>query len=304
MPSVDFNYIVSSLPEYVKNFAELISKQLAFGAKTISRVTPRTGIKTSAAINFLGVNVPIQNGRGCGFNPSGSAEISDRKIETAIMKKEIEICPDTLLAKWPEYEVRIPADQRDHLPFEAYLVAEIIKETEEQMEDLVWQGATSAHGGTDLIDGYLTIVDNEATAIKFNVTSGATKIAAVREVIAKIPAKVLRNKAKVFVSPEFYQALGFELVDANLYHFQPSADMDSFIFPGTNVEIINTYGLAGTGKLFAATLDNMYYGTDVEDAERRVKIVYDEKADTFAVKFRWNAGVQVAFPDRVVLATL
>ncbi|MBQ0153150.1 MAG: hypothetical protein KBS70_00020, partial [Bacteroidales bacterium] len=99
-------------------------------------------------------------------------------------------------------------------------------------------------------------------------------------------------------------ALGFELVDANLYHFQPSADLDSFVFPGTNVEIISAYGLAGTDKIFATNLENMYYGTDVEDAERRVKVVYDEKTDLFYVKLRWNAGVQVAFPDRVVLATL
>lgn len=299
----DLNYIVTSLPDYVKNNAELISKSLAFDTPTIKRITPQTGIKTSAHINFLGVNVPIQNGRGCGFNASGTATLSNRLITTAIMKKEIEICPDTLLGKWPEYEVRIPADQREHLPFEAYLIAAILDETAEQLEALVWQGKTTDNGGTDLIDGFLTLAANESTTIKVNNLVKTDPIAAVRAVISNAPSKLLKD-LKVFVSPEFFLSLVFALVDANLYHFNPSAPVESIVLPGTNVEIIKTEGLAGTSNIFASVTKNMFYGTDVEDAERRVKVIYDEKADTFAIRFRWNSGVQVAFPDWVVLGTL
>ena len=31
-------------------------------------------------------------------------------------------------------------------------------------------------------------------------------------------------------------------------------------------------------------------------------ITYDEKDEVFLIKVRWAAGVQIAFPDRVVLA--
>lgn len=304
MASVNFNYIVSSLPTYVKNFAELIGKQLAFGAKSIDHLTIRTGIKTSAHLNFLGVNVPIQAGKGCGFDPQGEAEISNREIKTAIMKKDLEVCPDTLLAKWPEYEVRIPATDREHLPFEAYLIAELIAETEEQMEDLIWQGKTAAHSGTDLIDGFVTILANEATAIKINVAAGTTAMNAVKQVIAAVPAKVKRKQVKVFVSPEFFEMLGFELVAANLYHYKPEDSLDEITFPGSRVKVVSAYGLAGSSSIVASYSDNMFYGTDVEDAERRVKVTYDDRADTFAIRLRWNAGVQVAFPDRAVIATL
>lgn len=303
MPEVNINYIVSSLPDYVKNNAELISKSLAFGTPTIKRLTPQTGIKTSEYINFLGVNVPIQNGRGCGFNANGSVTLTNRTITTAILKKELEICPDTLLGKWAEYDVRIPADQRDHLPFEAFVIAEILNETAEQLEALVWQGKTATHGGTDLIDGFLTILDNESTAIKLNSIDETKKYDAVKAVISAAPAKLIKN-LKVFVSPEFFLALSFELLEKNLYHFDVGTPQESLIFPATGVEIIKTEGLAGTNRIVASVLKNMYYGTDVEDAERRVKVVYDEKADTFAIKFRWNSGVQVAFPDWCVVGTL
>ena len=91
---------------------------------------------------------------------------------------------------------------------------------------------------------------------------------------------------------------------ANLYHFAPDASLDSIIFPGTAVEVFNTPGLDGADTIVASTLDNMFYGTDVEDAERRYRIIYDEKCDNFRVKFRWNSGVQVAFPGRVVVADI
>lgn len=296
----EVNYIVTNLPAYVKENTELISKQLAFGTPTVRRLTPQTGIKTSAHINFLNVNVPLQAGEGCGFTPSGTAELTNRTIVTAILKKEIKVCPDTLLGKWPEYEVRIPADQRDHLPFEAYLVAEILAETNEQLETLVWQGDIT--NNSDPIDGFLTITAAEAGTVDVTIPADTSALKAVRAVITAAPAKLLRHGFKVFVSPEDFTALAFELVDANLYHFNPGAPAESLILPGTNVEVINTPGLSGTDYMFGSLLKNMYYGTDVEDAERRVKIVYDEINDYFAVKFRWNSGVQVAFPDWCVLA--
>lgn len=304
MASLDFNYIVDALPKYVKRLADIIGTQLAFGAPTLKRVTVRTGIKTSAAINFLGVNVPIQNGKGCGFNPDGDAELTERVINTAILKKEIEICPDTLLETWGEYEVNIPADRREKLPFEAYVVAEIIAETEEQLEDLIWNGKTAAQGGTDLLDGFLTIADSASGTIKVDINKGTSNYAAIKTVIASIPSKMKKLGYQVFVSPEFYEALCFELVDANLVHFDATKLADSFVFPGSRVEIVSTSGLAGTEKILASYKKNMFYGTDVEDAHRRVKITYSDRDDTFAVRFRWNSGVQFAFPARVVLATL
>lgn len=300
----DYNFIVNSLPEFVKNNAELISKQLDFGAPTIKKLTKQLGIKSSAFVNYLAVDVPIQDGKGCGFTPDGTAEITNRKIVTALFKKNLKVCPDTLIGKWAEYETRIPATDREYLPFEAYLVAEIIKQTAEQMEELIWSGKSAENGGTDLIDGFLTIAEKEATVKKVAVAAGTSKLQAVRQVMEALPAKVLRAKPTIFVSPEFFQGLGFELVDANLYHFAPSDNSDSLVFPGTGIEVVSTYGLSGTDKVFASLESNMFYGCDVEDADRRVDVAFDRINKYFAIDLRWNAGVQVAFPDRVVVATI
>ena len=299
------NYVVSSLPNYVKNNNEVIAKQLAFGAPTIKRITPQLGVKHSAYINLFTTDVPFQSGSACGFTSSGTATFTQRTIVTAMLKKEIEICPDNLLGKWGEYEVRVPADQRDYLPFEAYVVASMIDQTNAQLDKAIWRGdATNGTGDLAFFDGFLTILAGEQTAVTKSIAAGWTAWGAMKEIIGVIPAVVMEKGAKVFVSPEFFTQLSLELVEKNLYHFEPTGDLDSIIFPGTNIEVYKTAGLASTKKIVVSYAENMFYGTDTEDAERRVKVVYDEKADTFAVKFHWNSGVQVAFPDHCVLATL
>lgn len=299
----EVNYIVSSLPDYVKENTELISKQLAFGTPTIKRVTPQVGVKTSARINILALNVPLQDGSGCATGYSGTATITDRAIVTAILEKKIKICPDTLLGKWPEYLVRIPADKRDSLPFEAFLVAELIKDANEQLETLVWQGKTSTYSGTDLIDGYLTLVGAEETHVAVSINAGASAWAALKACIAAVPYKLVNKGFKFFVAPEFFNQLTLELVEKNLYHFNPGAPVESIIFPGTNYEVISTPGLYNSGKIFGSTLDNMFYGTDEEGAESRVKVGYNDENGYFYADMRWNSGVNVAFPDRCVIGS-
>lgn len=304
MADADFSYIVSSLPDYVKNNGELISKQIAFGTPTVKRVTPMTDVKYKAKLNYLGLSGNFQNGRGCATEYNSTATLTDRDITTAILERKWRICPDTLLGKWPEYLVRIPADKRDELPFEAYLVAEIISEVNDELETLVWQGDATKVSDPDLISGYLTIVGAEATRKSVSIAAGTSHFAAVRAVIAALPAKLLKKAVKVFVAPEFFTQLSFELVDANLYHFNPGEPVESLILPGTNVEIINTPGLANSGKIFASVLENMYYASDDTDAQNRVKIGYNDEKDYFYAKVRFNAGVQVAFPDWCCIGTI
>ena len=304
-PVPDVNYIVSSLPDYVKENTDVLVDAIQFGSPTLRRITPQTGIKTTGLVNILAVDVPFQNGVGCCKEPAGSAEISAREIVTGMIAKIIDICPDTLLGKWPEYLVRVPADDRKELPFEEYLIAALIAETEDQMEAALWQGDTSsADPNLAQFDGFLKILGNEADVIPATITDASQAMATIMEVIAAIPTKVLSQRPKIFVPADFFVKLSMELMVANLYHFAPDGDIESLVFPGTNIEVISTPGLNGTDTIVASPLNNLFYGTDVEDAHRRFKVVYDEKCESFRVMFRWNAGVQVAFPDRVVTADI
>lgn len=304
MANADFSYLVSSLPDYVKNNGELISKQVAFGTPTVKRVTPMNDVKYKAKLNFLSLSGAFQNGKGCATEYNSTATLTDRDITTAILERKWRICPDTLIGKWPEYLVKVPADKRDELPFEAFLIAEIIAAVNDELETLVWQGDADAVSNPDLIDGYLSIVGAAATHVAVTINAGESHFSAVRKMIAALPAKLLKLGIKVFVAPEFFTQLAFELVDANLYHFNPGAPVESLILPGTEVEVINTPGLAGSSKIFASVLKNMFYASDDTDAQNRVKVGYNDEYGYFYVQVKFNAGVQVAFPDWCAIGTI
>ena len=303
MADADFSYIVSSLPDYVENNRELISQQIAFGTPTVKRVTPMNA-KYKAAINMLSLSGSFQNGKGCATEYNSTATLTDREITTAILERKFRICPDTLIGKWPEYLVRIPADKRDSLPFEAFLVAEIITSVNDELETLIWQGKTSTYSGTDLINGYLVLAENDATVIDVTIAAGTSAWKAIKAVIAAVPAALRKKSVKVFVGPEVFTALAFELVDANLYHFAPEDDVESLRVPGTNVEVINTPGLAESDRIYASILDNMFYGTDDIDAQNRVKVGYNDEKGYFWANVRFNAGVNHAIGKWVVLGTI
>ena len=85
------------------------------------------------------------------------------------------------------------------------------------------------------------------------------------------------------------------------------ANADSILYPGdSRVKIVPVSGLEGaeTKALVVASVEsNLVYGTDVEGSENAFKFWYDDKEDKFMLKVLFNAGVQVKFPDQVVLVT-
>mgnify|MGYP006872977101 CR=1 FL=1 len=302
------NYIVENLPDYVKNNEDLLVKDVVFGASTVKRLVPQTGIKTSAHLNYLDVNVAFQNGNGCGFNPVGTAELSERDIVTGLIKVDMEICPDKLLGKYPEYLVRIPETERASLPFEEWLIRAIIADIQKKLEVAVWQGNTeSEDGNLNRFDGFIKILAGEDAVITEDIDYGTDAYEAIKAVILKLPGYVYdKGDVEVHVSPELYRSFIFDMVEKNYYHYSgPENEAPAeFVFPGTRVKVVLTPGLAGTYKIVAGRASNFYYGTDAENNEEKVKVVYDEKEETFFVKARWNSGVQVAFPDEVVVGTI
>ena len=71
------NFVVTSLPDYVENNRDVILKNFALvGTDTRRRISLQTGVKTSAYLNYLAHAPVLQDGKGCGFNPAGTAELT------------------------------------------------------------------------------------------------------------------------------------------------------------------------------------------------------------------------------------
>ena len=291
----DMNIIVSSLPEYVEQNRDTILRAVVLGGTTIRHMVPQTGIKTKAAINYLDVDPKFQDGRQCKFTPQeGGIVLTQREIETGIIKVEFELCPDTLLGKYAEYLVKIDANEQE-FPFERYIIEQIQAKINYKLEKAIWQGdKSSADGDLNKFNGLLKLAAGEASTIAVEFAEGASAWDKIKAMILALPDEALdAGKTAVFVGTDIFRNFMLEVVEKNFYHYSGAQNEapKEFIFPGTDTVVVATPGLSRTGVLYATYERNLYYGCDMMDA----------KDGVFAVKVKWNSGVQTAFPDLVVV---
>ena len=156
------NFVVTSLPAYVQENRDLLIKNFALvGGETRKRISVQTGVKKDEYINYLNLTPTFQSGAGCGFSAQGGAALTQRLIETARFKVNMEFCPDTLVGKYAEYQVSINASENASLPFEAFIMEALTNEIVKKIETTIWQGVKAS----DLIDGFLTIAKAESDVV-------------------------------------------------------------------------------------------------------------------------------------------
>lgn len=299
------NFIVTGLPNYVEQNQAPLLRKMVLGGKTINRIGKQLGIKTSAALNYLETAPTFQEGKGCGFTPQGSATLSQRTITTGMIKVNMTICPDTLLGKYAEHLVEIGAG-KEKLPFEQEVAESIVNNIDTKMEKAIWQGDTaSLDADLQHFDGLLKIIGAEDSVVKVTV-AGTSAYDAIKAIIKKIPANTLKKGAEIYVAPDMFLNFMLELVEKNYFHYSAGegAMPEEFPFPATNIKVVSTEGLAGSGKMVAAYPQELFFGTDLMDNKEELKIWFSDDDDLFKMKAKWNAGTQVAFPDEVVLATV
>lgn len=307
MPSS--NFVVSSLPDYVQNNKDLIIKNFALvGTASRQRFGLQTGIKTSAYLNYLELAPVLQDGKGCGFSASGTATLTQRTITTAIIKVNMDICPDSLLGKYPEYLVRIGANS-DELPFEQYVVDGITAELNKKIEKLIWQGDTTLTTNTDLkwINGILKQLASDSDKVAVSIAHGTAIYNAIKAVYLAIPEESLERGAEIYISPANYRDFLQAMVEKNYFHYSGPQDAapEEFVFPGTDVKVVKTPGLAGVNNLIVASFpENFVYGCDAEGDLEEVKIWFSDDDDLFKLKVKWNSGIAYRFPNQVVLGTI
>ena len=296
---------VSGLSAYVQENKDNILRKVILQGDTISKMAKQLGVKTKERLHYFDLDPVLQDGKGCGFSAQGATNITEKEIVTAAFKVNDQWCNDDLLGKYAEYLVRYGADENaENLAFEQLITDELVKNINKEMERQVWQGATSAHSGTDLINGFLTLAQNEDSAATITAATSASAYTAVKNVIMAIPEEIL-DDAVVFVAPAVFRQLVFELLEMNNFHIAPEEiERGEFYFPGTTIAIHKTMGLNGSKKIYASTWGNMVYATDMMDDKEELRFWFSDDADLHRVKVKWNAGVATYFSDYVVLGGL
>ncbi len=310
------NFVVSSLPAYVQDNRDIIIKNFALvGTSTRRRIGIQTGIKYKGYLNYLELAPTLQDGKGCGFEAAGTATLSQRTVETAIIKVNMDVCPDSLIGKYAEYLVRINANAKD-LPFEQYIMDGIVRELNKKIEKLIWQGDKSQTSDADIkwIDGFLEqFKDGNSSLAAYLVggralAHGTSAYNAILAVYMAMPEETLERGGIIFVSPALYREFLQDMVAKNYFHYSGPQDAapEEFVFPGTDVRVVKTPGLAGTTlpTLVGTFADNLVYACDAEGDLEDIKVWFSDDDDLFKIKVKWNTGVAYHFPGQVVMATI
>ena len=297
------NPIINSLPAYVEqNTIGLIANSV-LGGRTMQLINLQTGVKTTAAINLLNTDVKFGDGKACGFTPDGSQTLSQRNIVTGQIKVNMNYCDKALLGTYAQNEVRIAAGAKV-LPFEEEFTNGLVDGIKEALEIALWMGDTASEDeNLNKFDGFIKILAAEDGVVK--TTGSKSKVYdAIKAGLAALPARALKEDTKVFLGSDAYLAFVQDMVAANLYHYSADNDGMSFVIPGTKVEVLAVEGLNGSGKMVIARASNLYAGVDMEGDAEKFELWYSQDNREFRFASEFNAGVQVAFPDEVVVVTL
>ena len=295
---------VTSLTNYVDEQRLPLIRKAVLSPKSADLFNLQTGVKSQAALNLLTTEVVFGDGSTCGWNPEGTNTLSQRVITVGKVKVNMNFCDRTLLDYWAGYEVKVAAGN-ETLHFEEAFVADIIAHVNAEVEKAIWQGDTTATGNLSIFDGLLKILNAETDTIKIAAVSGNNIAQEVYDAYANIPLEILHSASIVMGEDAFRSYIG-ELNAENLYHYDPKVDEGmSIVIPGTSTRIYGVPGLNGTKKIVAGDLKgNFFYGTDLEGDQETFDLWYSKDNQEFRLAVKFNAGVQVAFPDQVVVKTI
>lgn len=277
-------YNVDALSAYVAENKDVILRDIVFGGEygdTIPLMTKELGVKGTAKIHPTTMDAILQDAGFCGFTPQGGLNVAEVTVETFQKKVNAEFCLDSLIGKFAEYKVRVGANQ-DALPFEAEIVEGLVKGINTQVEELIWTQL-------DALTAPVTL-------------AGATAYDKVMEVYMAMDERVLED-GMIFVSPAIFRAYVNELVNKNLYHYNPAdGDLNEIFIPGSGVKVRKARGIKGN-YILGTSPKNLVYATDFMGNAEEVKVWYSDDADMYRVKVRFNYGAAVIFQDLAVKGT-
>ena len=296
---------VSGLTDYVNVHKDELFVKATAGARSLEHVEIMPNVKYKDTLNYLDSEVVLADGSVCGFNPQGADNFTERSIETKAVKVEKSWCYKDFEKKVQGLEIKWQAG-RETLPAEQKLAESNMARIQDAVERLVWRGDSTLG-----IDGWLAQATGETLTVKVTVASGSTTTAAIDQVVAAIPSAALAKGVNIFVSLTDFRKYVAEQ-NAGCCQNKPVLDAasDSIKYFGdSRITIIPVSGLekansGETGYIVAATEDALVYGTDLESADNVYRLWFDEKDEAFNMRVLFKAGVQIKFPDEVVIATL
>jgi hypothetical protein len=308
----------SGISAYTKQEIAPLLTEAVFAAKTQSLIKsggillPKT--KSSVAVPKLATNANFQVD-ACGWNPSGTTTLSQATVTVGKIKMEETICPKDFEAYFSQEALKAGSTYEDFgwAEFQTKFTEQKNKMIAKQLEVGLWQGDTdSAVENLKRFDGLIKIID-AGSPVNANVSgyvsggpisalSATNIVASLNGVYKAIPVEIIdQDDLKVFVGNDTYRLAILAYQALNLYNYKVDGDANqTFVIPGTNVELVAVNGLNGTGDIYATTLSNIAMAFDLEAEEENYKIWYSQDTNEVRYRVAFKLGIGVAYTTMCV----
>ena len=312
-------FTFTGLTAYTKQNIKPLLSSAVFNATTQDIVKKggivMTGVKSSVKLPLIDTDAIFQPDTTCSWDPSGSTNISQREIVVGRIKVEEALCPKDLEQYFTQQMLQIGThfeDLGNPDLIQAYLDKKN-KRIAAQLETAMWQGdTTSGNANLSRFDGLSKLI-NAGTPVDANVNAytgagtiatitQANVIAATEGIYKAIPSSVIgKDDVKIFVGEDWYRLLIMAYRGANMFSYNPQdSSAKTFILPATNVEIVGTNGLNGTGDAFAMSVSNMAIGVDLEAEEMNYRMWWSEDNNQIRFRCSFRFGTNLGYTSEAV----
>ena len=303
-----FGYDVSGLAAYVDEQREDLIVRSVTEARTLQYVNIQQGIKGSQDLKLMDDSVVYQAG-DCTMTPQGNTVFTDRAIAVETLGYMKSFCQKDLVGFWTQLGLRPGTMAEDKtLPFEQQIINYLLQLHAFELDKLIWRGnKATGSGNLSFMNGYSQFLTTANGCVNLNTASVASVTAAnafdvFYDAFVATPANVAEASDFVcFTSRENFNFLTKNLVDDNLFHYNPAniGDLNELVLPGTNMRIIKVNGLNGKDDIYTGRASQFVFGTDLSSDFENFDLWYSLDDDVIYLRSKFRAGVQVPFLDQI-----
>ena len=266
---------------------DLISKAV-LTTDLMSEISVRTGLQAGTiAINLLDGTLEVGN-LSCGWNPLGTASLS--QVDLCVRDKQVkmDLCPNDLRAYYTSELMRGGAHQ-EAIPFEQLISEYYVQRIKKYNEEYLISGDGTCNGIKQQI---ATASGATLAGTASWTTSSALSLA--QDMFDAIGEEVKDREDLVLVlSPARYNILVRALVAANYFHYDSVQGRTIAEIPGTTMRAIRSAGLVGSNYMAAGPAEFIVAGTGLTDDMSSMRFFFDQGQDVVKLLAKWRIGVAV-----------
>lgn len=300
----EFSYVVSSITGFTDQSSQEIVAKALIGATTPANTTIKLGVRGTQQVQLLNSAPAFQTG-ACGWNASGTTTFTQVSLSSQHEKVQEELCFQQL---WDTYQsLLLPAGQDpETVPFLNQIIDLKVKQIQQRIEQKLWSatvaGGDSFNGFNYLIaTGQTSVANSSGTTFSSTAAYGTNgnPITEVDKLISALSDDALAfDDLVVFMSYSNFRLYNQALVKANFFqNYIGTTNVTnnmSAIHPSTNVKVLPTLGLAGSGKVVIGPAQYMFCGFDLMSDHEKMDAFWSRDFDVLKIRANYSYSAAIA----------